>query len=266
VNKTAIEDEDAMKRSVFTRLLTVALTGMSLAFMTLPGQALDDKQKEEIGAFIREYLIANPEILFEVQKAYEEKQAIVQREQAKETIASASDEIFHSPDDIVLGNPDGKITIVEFFDYNCGYCRRALKDMEDIIARNDDVRFVLKEFPILGDDSVAAHHVSTAFLKVMPERYAEFHRSLLGGRGKATEESAMEVATSLGADEDELREAMKDPSIEKTYRQTYQLADLLGISGTPSYVIADETVFGAVGSATLAGKIENVRTCESATC
>jgi protein-disulfide isomerase len=255
-----------MKRTVLTRLLTVALTGLSLVFMTLPGQALDDKEKEEIGAFIREYLIANPEVLFEVQKAYEQKQADLQHEQAKKVISSASDEIFHSPNDIVLGNPDGKITIVEFFDYNCGYCRRALKDMEDIIARNDDVRFVLKEFPILGDDSVAAHHVSTAFLKTMPERYAEFHRSLLGGHGKATEESAMEIAISLGADEAELRKAMKDPSIEDTYHQTFRLADLLGISGTPSYVIADETVFGAVGAATLAGMIENVRSCESATC
>jgi len=255
-----------MIRSMTKRFATLLFAGVASICVVLPSQALDDSEKEELGAFIREYLIANPEILFEVQKAYEAKQEVLQKEKSKDIIANASDAIFNSPSNVILGNPEGEITIVEFFDYNCGYCKRALKDMEDILANNSDVRFVLKEFPILGDDSVAAHRVASALHIVAPEHYAEFHRSLLGGHGRANEEAAMEIALSLGVDEAELKAAMDDPSIEQGYRETFQLADMLGISGTPSYVVGDETVFGAVGVQQLASKIENVRNCDSATC
>ncbi|MEO4040333.1 DsbA family protein [Hoeflea sp. CAU 1731] len=248
------------------RFATLLFAGVASICVVLPSQALDDSEKEELGSFIREYLIANPEILFEVQKAYEAKQEVLQKEKSRDIIANASETIFNSPNNVILGNPEGEITIVEFFDYNCGYCKRALKDMEDILANNSDVRFVLKEFPILGDDSVAAHRVASALHIVAPEHYAEFHRSLLGGHGRANEEAAMEIALSLGVDEAALKAAMDDPSIEKGYRETFQLADMLGISGTPSYVVGDETVFGAVGVQQLASKIENVRNCDSATC
>ena len=161
-------------------LVSAALAAAIMMLSPLPAVALDDADKEELGQFIREYLIQNPEILFEVQAAYEAKQQDVQREQAKQLIADAQDAIFNSSHDIILGNPDGDVTIVEFFDYNCGYCKRAMKDMEEIIANDSNVRFVLKEFPILGDESVAAHRVSMALTKVAPEKYEEFHFELLG--------------------------------------------------------------------------------------
>ncbi|WP_136661080.1 DsbA family protein [Nitratireductor sp. XY-223] len=232
----------------------------------LPALALDDAEKEEIGQFIREYLIQNPEILFEVQAAYEAKQESIQREQARQVIADSHDAIYNSPHNVVLGNPEGDVTIVEFFDYNCGFCKRALKDMEEIIAEDPNVRFILKEFPILGDDSIAAHRVSVAVRLVAPEKYEEFHLELLGGRDRATEVSAIEVAKQLGIDEDKLRTAMDNDSITESFRESYMIADGLGISGTPSYIVGDEAVFGAVGMPTLAGKIANLRNCESATC
>lgn len=245
---------------------TAAMMALTVTFLPAPATALDDKEKEEIGAFIREYLIANPEILFEVQDAYQAKQEAAQREQAKLAIASARESIFNSPHNVVLGNPEGSVTIVEFFDYNCGFCKRAMKDMEEIIASDPDVRFILKEFPILGEDSIAAHTVSAAVQRIAPEHYNAFHLELLGGRGTATEQRAIEVAAGLGVDEDQLREAMKDPAIAESFTETYQIADSLGISGTPSYVVGDEAVFGAVGVEPLVAKIENIRTCESATC
>ncbi len=231
-----------------------------------PAVALDDAQKEEIGQYIREYLIENPELLFEVQAAYEAKQAAEQRDQAKQVIADSGDAIFNSPHNIVLGNPDGDVTIVEFFDYNCGFCKRAMKDMEELIANDSNVRFILKEFPILGDDSIAAHRVSTALMNIAPEKYEAFHIELLGGRARATEDRAIEVATGLGVDETKLREAMESDAITESFRESYQIADSLGISGTPSYVVGDEAVFGAVGTSTLNGKIANLRDCKSATC
>lgn len=246
--------------------IAAAMLVLTVGIIPAPAAALDDAQKEEIGAFIREYLIANPEILFEVQDALQAKQEASQREQAKLAISSARDAIFNSSNNVVLGNPDGNVTIVEFFDYNCGYCKRAMKDMEEIIASDPDIKFILKEFPILGENSVAAHTVSAALQRVAPEHYNEFHLELLGGRGSATEDRAIEIATGLGVDEAVLRKAMADPAIAEGFAETYQIADSLGISGTPSYVVGDEAVFGAVGVGPLTAKIENMRSCDSATC
>ncbi|WP_419913495.1 DsbA family protein [Hoeflea sp.] len=243
-----------------------ALAGALVIATPVPVLALDDAEKEELGQFIREYLIANPEILFEVQAAYEAKQEEIQREQSKQVIADSRDAIFNSPHNVVLGNPEGDVTIVEFFDYNCGFCKRALKDMEEIIAEDPNVRFILKEFPILGDDSIAAHRVSVAVRLIAPEKYEEFHLELLGGRDRATEDSAIAVAKKLGIDETKLRAAMDDDAITESFRESYMIADGLGISGTPSYIVGDEAVFGAVGIPTLKGKVANLRNCESATC
>tara|TARA_R110002126_G_scaffold291527_1_gene453429 strand:- start:19218 stop:20006 length:789 start_codon:yes stop_codon:yes gene_type:complete len=258
-------NEDNMTRMT-RRYFGGLCTALLLLVAPVPAFALDDAQKEEFGQFIREYLIANPEILLEAQQAYEAKQELVQRTQAKQVIVDAREKIFESPHNIVLGNPQGDVTIVEFFDYNCGYCKRAMKDMEEIIASDPNVRFVLKEFPILGEDSIAAHRVSTAFSNLAPEKYEEFHLELLGGRGRATEASAIKLALKLGVDEAALRAAMNDDIVNNSFRETYQLADGLGISGTPSYVVGEEAVFGAVGTLTLAGKIANMRECQSATC
>jgi len=250
----------------FRKAITAALFAAAIGSLPAPAAALDEKEKEEIGAFIREYLIANPEILFEVQDALEAKQREQQREQSRLAIATSGDALFHSPDDVVMGNPNGSVTIVEFFDYNCGFCKRALRDMEQIIASDPDVRFVLKEFPILGEDSVDAHRVSAAVTRVAPDHYEAFHLELLGGSGRATEARAIDIAVSLGIDEAQLRDTMDDPAIMESFRQTYLLADSLGITGTPSYVIGDEAVFGAVGFTPLSEKVANLRTCDSTVC
>ena len=250
----------------FRNVVNAALVFLAIGLLPAPAIALDEQEKEEIGAFIREYLIANPEILLEVQQALQVRQEELQKERARVTIASSSDAIFQSPNDTVMGNPDGSVTIVEFFDYNCGFCKRALRDMDEIIAADPDVRFVLKDFPILGEDSVAAHRVSAAVERIALEHYDAFHRELLGGQGRATEGRAIDVAVSLGVDETQLREAMEDPAIMEGFTEAYLLADSLGISGTPSYVIGDEAVFGAVGIGPLTAKVDNLRNCASATC
>jgi protein-disulfide isomerase len=246
-----------------TLLCLMALGSAMLG--TMPAKALDDAQKEEIGAFIREYLLENPEIMIEVQQALEQKQQSEQQARAGETIANAQDAIFNAPTDIALGNPDGDVTVVEFFDYNCGFCKRAHADMQAILASDGDVRFVLKEFPILGPDSLAAHRVSMAVRKVAPESYGEFQDALMQAE-RATEEVALAIASEMDIAEDRLVVEMNDPAIENEIRDTYQLADALGITGTPSYVVGDEAVFGALGAEVLSEKIANVRECDSATC
>ncbi|HHZ08238.1 MAG TPA: DsbA family protein [Rhizobiales bacterium] len=269
-----------------TRAILLGTTGIATAFAMLafgylsgkpqPAVAGDTPQimaqareidRKEVEEIVHDYLLKNPEILLEMQSKIEAKQKEEERIAQLETIRAARDTIFNAAHDGVVGNPEGKVTIVEFYDYNCGYCKRALEDMRALVANDPDLRFVLKEFPILGPDSQKAHVVSQAFHRLMPEKYGEFHTRLLGGQGRAGEASAIKIALELGADEAKLREAMKDPGITEVFSQTYDLANKLHITGTPSYVVGNEVVFGALGREVLSEKIAAARAClADATC
>ncbi len=225
-------------------------------------QGVDRAAIEQI---IHDYLLKNPEILAEAQAALQVKQEAEAKLGLTRFIANSAAQIFESPNDAIIGNPNGDVTVVEFFDYNCGYCRRAITDMNELVKSDVNVRFVLKELPILGQDSVKAHFIAQAFRKMMPEKYGDYHRALLGS-GHADEDSAVALAVSMGADETKLREVSKDPSISKIFEENNTLAGGLNITGTPSYVIKDYVVPGAMGLDTLIEKVANVRKCNSATC
>lgn len=225
------------------------------------------RDRQDIERVVRDYLVANPEIIVEMQAALEAKETESKRLAALDAIKASGDDIFRSPADAVVGNPNGKTTIVEFYDYNCGFCKRALDDMQALVQADPDLRFVLKELPILGPDSQKAHVVSQAFHRLMPEKYAEFHRQLLGAESRATEETAIQLAVSLGADEAALRAEMGKPEIIAAFQKTFELADKLAITGTPSYVVGDEVVFGAMGQQVLTEKIATARAqCQTAAC
>ncbi len=267
-----------MKKAILlgTTAVAVAFAMLAVGFVAGKPRAMADDTPQVMAAaqldrpavekIVREYLLANPELMLEVQAALEAKQKEEQRVANLKIIEDARDEIFNSPHDGVVGNPDGKITIVEFYDYNCGFCKRAQEDMLGLVEENPDLRFVLKEFPILGPDSQKAHVVSQAFLKLMPEKYGEFHNQLLGGQARATEAGAIKLALSLGADEAKLRELMKDPAIGDTFSKTYDLANKLSITGTPSYVVGNEVVFGALGKDVLSEKIAAAKACLETAC
>ncbi|GLS30694.1 Protein-disulfide isomerase [Mesorhizobium albiziae] len=258
-----------MKKSILLGTAgAVAILAVGL-FAGRPAPALAQEtpmDRKQVETIVRDYLLANPELLLEVQEALEAKQKEAQRLASLGVIKEAKAEIFNSEFDGVVGNPDGKVTIVEFYDYNCGYCKRAIEDMHALIKADPDLRFVLKEFPILGPDSQKAHTVSMAFRKMMPEKYREFHDQLLGGQGRAGEASAIKIALALGADEKKLREEMQDPAIAEAFASTYELANKLAITGTPSYVVGNEVVFGALGQEVLAEKISAAKNCGEATC
>ncbi|WP_336056448.1 DsbA family protein [Nitratireductor sp. CH_MIT9313-5] len=237
------------------------LAASTVAMLALPasGALAQDgavETREDVEGIVRDYLLNNPEILLEMQTVLEQRQQEQQAVAQSKIIEEASDRLYESSYDGVIGNPDASVTVVEFFDYNCGFCKRALADMEALIAENDDVKFVLKEFPILGPDSQQAHIVSMAFQKLMPEKYEEFHTRLLRLDARADESAAMTIAKDLGADDAALREAMKDPQIMASFSDTFELANALQITGTPSYVVGKEVVFGALGKDVLVEKIK----------
>ena len=253
-----------MKR--IAHAVAAPVLAMALVGSALPAAAFSDSEKKEMGEIIRQYLIENPEVLLEVQDAYQKKMDEERNQQAKSVLDGQKELIFNSPVDIVMGNPQGKIEIVEFFDYNCGYCKQNLSVMQDILDKNNDVRFILKEWPVLGPDSDAAHKVSDAVHKIAPDKSAPFFMKVMGGRGRANEEKAIEAAVSLGIDEAKLRETMKTNPNTETQQATHVLAMQLGFNGTPAYIIGDELLPGAYGLDAFNAKIANLRSCGKATC
>jgi protein-disulfide isomerase len=162
---------------------------------------------------------------------------------------------------VVLGNPQGNITMVEFFDYNCGYCKRALPDMLTLLKTDSNIKFVLKEFPVLGEGSVDAAHVAVAvrMQDSTGKKYIEFHQKLLGGRGPADKAHALAAAKEVGFDMARIEKDMNSDEVKATIDETMKLADVLGVSGTPSYVVGSELVVGAVGLDSLKEKIAAAR-------
>ncbi|MEL6967650.1 MAG: DsbA family protein [Pseudomonadota bacterium] len=231
-----------------------------------PAQAEKALDREAVERIIREYLLKNPEIMVEVQQALEAKQKAERDAQIAATLNQRRDTIFNSANQGVIGPKDAPITIVEFFDYNCSFCQRAMEDMNVLLGNEKDVKFVLKELPILGPESVEASRISTAVYRAYPDKYGEFHNKLLGLEGIKNGERALAIARDMGLDTKKLEEIGARGDVLDAFREANALATSLGINGTPSYVLADEVVFGALGHAVLAEKLTAVRKCGKTSC
>jgi len=253
------------------RLFQMPLAAMLLSATLGVGSAahaagFDDAQKGEIGAIVKDYLMANPEVIRDAMQELERRQQVAEAESHKANIAKNADILFNSKRQVVLGNPDGDVTLVEFFDYNCGYCKRAHADMTRLLDEDKGLRLVLKEFPVLGQSSEEAAQVAVVVHEMAPDKYRAFHDELLLTRGEVNGARALAVAADLGLDPDAIKARLKEPEVVATISESYMLAQSLGINGTPSYVVQDELVVGAVGYDNLKSKIEAVRACGSATC
>jgi protein-disulfide isomerase len=247
--------------------LRIAAAALAMILFAAPGQAaMDAAQKKEIEAIIHDYLLANPEVLEQAFKDLQDKRAKEAAAKQTEAIAKNGDLIYNSPNQMVLGNPQGKITLVEFFDYNCGYCKRAVADMMALLDANPDLRIIMKEYPILAEGSVEAARISVALKDTDPSKYLDFHQELFSRPGVANAAKALEVAKDLGLDVDKLKTAAGKPGVTDSIKEVHKLADTLGISGTPSYVIGTDLVPGAMGYDALQAKVEAMRKCGATTC
>ena len=214
-------------------------------------------QKQELGAFFHDYLVSHPEVLKEAIEALDKHDKEAADAERQKVVTSQAGPLFSSKYQATIGNPNATATLVEFFDYNCGYCKRALPDMMKLLQTDQNLRFVLKEFPVLGEGSVEAAHVAVAARMQDPTgaKYIEFHQKLLGGRGAADKTRALAVAKEVGFDMGRLMKDMDSDEVKTTIAENLKLADTLGIDGTPSYVVGDELVVGAVGYDELQKKI-----------
>lgn len=249
-------------RSIRSAALAAAALFAALAVpQAVSAQALTDAQKGEIGAIVRDYLMKNPEVIEEAMQALEKKRAQEADEARSRMMTEKSGILFNSARQAVHGNPNGDVTIVEFFDYNCGFCKRGLQDVQTLLKNDPKVRYVLKEFPVLGPGSVEAARVSIALNRIAPEKHMDFHVRLLGGRGQADKARALAVAAEVGVDTAKLEKELTNPEVAATIEEVYALATGLGLNGTPTYVVGQEVIPGAVGLDKLTEQVKRVRSC-----
>lgn len=237
--------------------LAAAAIGFSPALRAEEG--LTETQKREVEEVIRSYLNENPEVLLDAIDALRAKQDAQRAAKAQAGIVALNERIEGDPSIPVGGNPAGSVTLVEFFDYQCGYCKRVFPAVRELVATDDDVRLVYLEFPILGEASVLAARAALGIWLAMPEKYMAFHEALMESRGQLTPERIVETAAAIGVAEADLETAMNDPAVEEQIRRNHSIAGTMGINGTPAFVIGDQLVPGAIDLATMRDLVEQYR-------
>ena len=242
-------------------LAPLALMGLAAA----PAAAQTDignLSPEERSAFraeVRSYLLEHPDVIVEAIQLLEQRRAEAAVETDRKLIAEHAEELFNDDFSYVAGNPEGDVTVVEFLDYRCPYCKQAQPEVARLLEDDPNVRLVVKEYPILGPDSVAAARMALAALELDREKFGDLHERLMTYDGQLSEQAAYRIAEDLGYDPEELREAAADPEIEKRIQRNYALAAKLGIQGTPGFVIGDQIVRGFVPFDELSAAVEQER-------
>ncbi len=227
--------------------------------------ALRQDWESLVGPAIETYLLNNPSILERVTLALSEQRQAEQLAASRQLISANSDIIFGGEGTVSIGNPDGDVTLVEMYDYNCEYCRRAFPDIVTLVDQDPNLRVVLRQFPILSQGSVDAAKIGL-LVRGEGADYWAYHQAMFTARGQVDLEVALRAAASLGLEADRLRASMEEPTVVAALEESYELARKLGISGTPTFILADEIIPGAVGVDVLREKIANVRACGSTAC
>ncbi|QGM44726.1 DsbA family protein [Methylocystis heyeri] len=253
------------------RLTACALAFLGASAFLISPQARAEEfsgaQKMDIERIVHDYLVTKPEVIKEAIEALNKKEKLAEAAAREKILTKDADKLFNSSNQAVVGNPNGDVTVVEFFDYNCGYCKQSLANVAKLIETDPKVRVVLKDFAILGPDSVEAAEVATAVrTQFKGAKFWDFHRKLLETRGHIGKQQAVAVAKELGADVDQLEKDIKRPETRATLEEVDLLAEGLHFSGTPSWVIGKEAIIGGVSFGELKSKIDNVRKCGKATC
>lgn len=228
-------------------ILPLAALLLALPASAQQQQPFTPEQKKALEALVREILVKNPEILVEAMNALEAKQQAEQDHAARAAIAANKKEIFEDGHSFVAGNPKGDVTIVEFFDYRCGYCKQVHPSLQTLLKEDGKIRLVLKELPVLGPESVTASRAAVAALEQEKgAKYFAFHNAMMGFRGQLTETEVFRMAGEAGLDTKKLKADMASPKVEQVLRANLALANKLGVQGTPGFVIGDTLVPGAI--------------------
>jgi protein-disulfide isomerase len=215
-----------------------------------------DAQRAEIEGMIKNYLLKHPEVMMEVSKELEKRQASMQAEANKKVIVERKASIFRAPTDFVFGNPKGEITVVEFFDYNCGWCKKAVDEVNKLVKADPQVRIVFKELPIFGEASTLAAKAAMASLK--QGKYWDFHVALMKEK-QVSKDNLFKIAEKVGLNVDKLKADMADPAYDAALKENAAIAQDLGIEGTPGFIVDDKVNVGFVPAEGITAMLADVR-------
>ena len=247
--------------------LAAALVGTAFAALPAKADEFTPAQKQELGAFIKDYLVSNPEVLREAIEALDKHDKAEAEAQRQKVVTTQAGPLFSSKYQATIGNPKANATLVEFFDYNCHFCKGALPDVTKLMKDDPNLKLVLKDYPVLGPGSVEAAKVASAARNQLPgDKFWAFHTKLLATHGPVGKNEALAVARELGLDMDRLAKDMDSAEVKSGLDEVMQLADLLQINGTPTFVVGEDVVVGAVGYDQLKDKIDFVHKCGRAVC
>lgn len=229
------------------------------AFTEKPATAVGSfsaEQVQSIREIIKSYLIEHPEIMVEVSRELEKKQDALKAVEARKVIAEHKTVLFSGRHDAVLGNPKGDVTVIEFFDYNCGWCKRAVDDVANLVKADPKVRVVMKEFPIFGENSAVAAKAAMAASR--QGKYWEYHVALMKEK-QVTKDNVFTIAQRVGLNIPKLKADMADPEFDRVLAETQQLAQSMGIEGTPAFIVDDRVNVGYVPVSGLQSLLADVR-------
>lgn len=223
--------------------IALALCALSASNLTAaPPAKFNDAQRTEIGQIVHDYLIEHPEVLVEAMNELQAKEEAAAKARVADILKSKPNDVYNDGYSFVAGNPKAQVTLVEFFDYNCAYCRKAFDKMMTLAAANSKVRFVFKEYPILSPESESA--AKAAMAAARQGKYLQFHRGLMSYPGHVNDHAIDEVAKKVGLDLNRLHKDMKDPKIAANIEANHRLAQDLAIDGTPSFIVGDQVLGG----------------------
>ncbi|RYH02981.1 DsbA family protein [Salipiger sp. IMCC34102] len=240
---------------------------LALTFaLALPAQAqtdvtgMTDAERDAFRTEVRDYLMENPEVLMEAIGVLQDREAMAQADADAQMLADQRDALVDDGFSYVGGNPQGDITVVEFMDYRCGYCKRAFPEVEQLLAEDGNIRLIVKEFPILGEESVIASRFAIATKMIEGDgAYKMVHDTLMGINGTLDVETLTRLGNTLGLDTDAIVAAMDSEEVTQIIADNRDLGQALAISGTPTFVIEDQMVRGYVPAADMAALIEDLR-------
>ncbi len=246
-----------MTRSALSLLAALTLATPALAFDPAEMTA---QERADFGAAVRSYLLENPQVIMEAVAVLEARNTAAQAENEAQMVARNAAALFDSPADWVGGNPEGDVTLVEFLDYRCGYCRRAHDEVQALLAADGNIRLVVKEFPILGEGSVLSSRYAVAtLLEAGDAAYEAVHNALISLEADPSMPVLTRMARTLGLDADAIRDRMDDPQVIEILRANRDLANQLEINGTPTFVLGDQLLRGYVPLAQMQALVERTR-------
>lgn len=247
-----------MKRHLTSALaLSVALSGPALG---LDLSAMTESERDALHGEIRAYLLENPEVIMEAVAVLEQREAAQQAGEDVELVKANADALYNDPNSWIGGNPEGDITLVEFVDYRCGYCRKAHDDVAELLKQDGNIRLIIKEFPILGEASTVSSRFAIAVRQVAgDEAYHAASEALIRLKGNPTDAALERLAETLGLEADKVMARMDSPEVAEVISENRALGRRLRINGTPTFVLEDQMLRGYLPLANMQALVADAR-------